>query len=198
MKSHATMNSNFSGSLDNARESLRTAWSNFRYRWWALILFVSTIALFVWDHASDNHESAPLHHVVIELLMLLVAMACAAYLWSRLQQARQHERQLSKQLRLAEERVSRWQTEEHNLIQDLRKAIERQFAAWDFTDAEREIAWSLLRGMSMKDIASARDSTDRSIRQQAYVLYHKADLAGRAELSAFFLGGLIQSEHPAH
>jgi len=59
------------------------------------------------------------------------------------------------------------------------------------TPAEREIALFILKGLSAKEIADLRDTSERTIRQQAQAIYSKANLSGRAALSAFFLEDLL-------
>jgi DNA-binding NarL/FixJ family response regulator len=51
-------------------------------------------------------------------------------------------------------------------------------------------AWRL-KGLSHKEIAEVRRTSERTVRQQAREVYGKAQLAGRAELSAFFLEDLF-------
>ena len=69
--------------------------------------------------------------------------------------------------------------------------MKAQFDDWQLTDAEQSIALLLLKGFSMKEIAQLRDVSERTIRQQATTIYSKADLPGRAGLSAFFLEDLL-------
>ncbi len=49
----------------------------------------------------------------------------------------------------------------------------------------------LLKGLSLRDVAQARSTSERTVRQQALAVYRKAGLAGRAELAAFFLEDLL-------
>jgi DNA-binding NarL/FixJ family response regulator len=49
----------------------------------------------------------------------------------------------------------------------------------------------LLKGLSLKEAAEARQTSERTVRQQALAVYRKAGLAGRAELAAFFLEDLL-------
>lgn len=65
------------------------------------------------------------------------------------------------------------------------------FGRWNFTDAEREVALLLLKGLSTKEVAAVRATSERTIRAQAAALYAKAGLTGRAALSAFFLEDLL-------
>ena len=59
------------------------------------------------------------------------------------------------------------------------------------TEAEREVALLLLKGLSLKEIAQVRSTSERTIRAQAQSLYGKAGVTGRAALSAFFLEDLL-------
>ena len=70
-------------------------------------------------------------------------------------------------------------------------AIDSQFSQWNLTDAEREVALLLLKGLSLKEIAAIRATTERTIRAQARAVYSKAGLTGRAALSAFLLEDLL-------
>ncbi|MCZ7679332.1 MAG: hypothetical protein M5U28_11460 [Sandaracinaceae bacterium] len=49
----------------------------------------------------------------------------------------------------------------------------------------------LLKGLSLKEIAAARDTGERTAREQARAVYRKSGLSGRAELAAFFLEDLL-------
>ena len=57
--------------------------------------------------------------------------------------------------------------------------------------AEEEVGLLLLKGLSMKEIADLRGTSERTAREQAGAVYAKAGLSGRAELSAFFLEDLL-------
>ena len=165
-----------------------------RKLWIPMSLFVLIAVLIVWDIGEDLAAGTTTFHVVVELLMMVASAVGALYFWSQLRVARQVERDLEQDLKKARSETTRWQKEEQHLLDNLRKAINRQFTQWNFSPTEKEIASHLLKGMSLKEIAELRDSTFNSIRQQAHVLYQKAGLGGRAELSAFFLGGLLQPD----
>ena len=69
--------------------------------------------------------------------------------------------------------------------------IDRQFRRWKLTPAEAEVAMLLLKGLSHKETAGVRGTSERTVREQARSLYKKGGLAGRSELSAFFLEDLL-------
>ncbi|MBW2281204.1 MAG: response regulator transcription factor [Deltaproteobacteria bacterium] len=77
------------------------------------------------------------------------------------------------------------------LLKGLGDAIDAQFGRWKLTPAEREVALLMLKGLSHKEISAARESSERTVRQQARAIYAKANLSGRAALSAFFLEDLL-------
>jgi DNA-binding NarL/FixJ family response regulator len=84
-----------------------------------------------------------------------------------------------------------WRDETRALLKGLGEAIDRQFLAWKLTEAEREVGLLILKGMSLKEIAAVRVTSERTIRAQAQAIYAKAGLSGRAALSAFFLEDLL-------
>jgi DNA-binding CsgD family transcriptional regulator len=79
------------------------------------------------------------------------------------------------------------------------EAIDAEFERWELSPKEREIALLLLKGYGLKEIAELHARSERTVRQQAGSIYKKAGLAGRAELSAYFLEDLLlpQAQAPA-
>ena len=84
-----------------------------------------------------------------------------------------------------------WRDETRALLNGLGAAIDRQFLTWKLTEAERDVGLLILKGLSLKEIAAARMTSERTIRAQARSIYAKAGLSGRAALSAFFLEDLL-------
>jgi DNA-binding CsgD family transcriptional regulator len=82
------------------------------------------------------------------------------------------------------------------VLEGLGAAIDRQFRRWALTEAEREIALLILKGLSHKAIARIRRTSERTVREQARSIYNKAGLSGRSGLSAFFLEDLLLPVQP--
>lgn len=78
-------------------------------------------------------------------------------------------------------------------LADVHNHIQREFDKWNLTAAEREIAVLLLKGLRLKDIAEARGTSERTVRQQAQAVYKKSNLDGRFELAAYFIEDVMQS-----
>jgi DNA-binding NarL/FixJ family response regulator len=81
--------------------------------------------------------------------------------------------------------------------------MDERFEAWGLTPAERDVALGLLKGKSHKVIAYETGRSERTVRQHAVAVYQKSGLGGRAELSAFFLEGVMlpaatRAPVPAH
>lgn len=49
----------------------------------------------------------------------------------------------------------------------------------------------LLKGLSFKEIASVRDTMEKTVRQQASTIYEKANVSGRHVFSAWFMEDLL-------
>ena len=107
--------------------------------------------------------------------------------------AQQREQTLTvvRDLEVARLQGQQWRTEARTLLNGLGEAIDQQFTRWNLTEAEREVALLLLKGLSLKEIAQVRSTSERTIRAQARALYGKAGVTGRAALSAFFLEDLL-------
>jgi putative tricarboxylic transport membrane protein len=71
--------------------------------------------------------------------------------------------------------------------------MEQAFDTWNLTSAERDVALLMLKGLRLNEIADARGTSERTVRQQAQVVYRKANLKGRSELAAYFLEDIMQT-----
>lgn len=147
------------------------------------------------DLVLDRPTSLTLH-VVFELGLIVFGLLSSVYLvrgWlgarASLTQAR---------LTVAERQAERdaWRAHAEQALRGLGEEVARQFDGWGLSPAERETALMLLKGFSHKRIASLAGRSERTVRQHAVAVYEKSGLAGRAELSGFFLGDLLLPEPP--
>lgn len=150
----------------------------------AMALFVVILLLIGWDLINDYKEGAGWPHLGIELLVLLTAAAGIGFLWHQLRRTRQG---LGDALAEAEQ----WRNENRELMLGLGVAIQNQFSRWGLSKAESEVGLLLLKGLSHKEIAEVRQTSERTAREQARALYRKSALSGRSSLSSFFLEDLL-------
>jgi putative tricarboxylic transport membrane protein len=126
------------------------------------------------------------------IVALLIALR-----WQKLA-ARHREESLRRALQELSQEVERRSREALQRVQDMAAVrvgmnaqIEREFDRWELTSAERSVAHLTLKGLRLKDIARARNTSDRTVRQQAQAIYRKAGLDGRTDLSAYFLESVL-------
>jgi DNA-binding CsgD family transcriptional regulator len=84
-----------------------------------------------------------------------------------------------------------WRAESKKYLEGLSTAIDQQLSRWNLSPAEKEVAFLLLKGLSLKEVASIRNTSEKTARVQSIAIYSKSGLAGRSELSAFFLEDLL-------
>ncbi|MCO6442101.1 MAG: hypothetical protein J5I81_13725 [Nitrococcus mobilis] len=151
----------------------------------AAITLFSVVALLIGvDLVTDYREGVSWAHLSVEAAVLVAAVAGVLVLWRQLYQSRTD---------LAQARVEakQWRQENQQLLAGLSSAIQTQFRRWALTGAETEVGLLLLKGLSHKEIAELRRTSERTAREQARSVYRKSGLGGRASLSAFFLEDLL-------
>lgn len=150
------------------------------------------------DLALDAPDRLWSFHVLYELALIVGALVTTGVLWTRWARA---ERSLATTRRALDERQEErdaWRASAESALRGLASAIDERLGQWGLTAAEREVALLLLKGKSHKAIAYETGPSERTVRQHAVTVYQKSGLAGRAELAAFFLEGLVlPPEHAA-
>ena len=138
------------------------------------ILALATALFAGLDLIADQGSGASPAHLALEVALFFAAAIAGSMLIGRAR---------------AEARRSR--QEKDAVVRGVSESIERQFDAWGVSPAEREVGILLIKGLSHKEIAQMRGTGEATVRQQALSLYRKADVTGRAELSASFLEDLL-------
>jgi DNA-binding CsgD family transcriptional regulator len=164
-----------------------------RSRIWAAVAVAVGIGLFLLLEILEEPEST-LTDLLFELLditPIVVTSVGLALLFRVTRQQRDDNLKIIRDLELARVQGQRWRNEARTLLQGLGEAIDVQFSRWNLTEAEREVALLLLKGLSHKEIAGVRGVGERTVREQTRSVYAKAGLTGRAALSAFFLEDLL-------
>jgi DNA-binding CsgD family transcriptional regulator len=160
-------------------------------------LFLGIVLLIGVDLFEDWRRGSEGLHLGLESVVLALAAIGFWLLRARIRRERADARALRSRLVEARVAADSWRRETEALAAGLGRAIDAQFGVWRLTDAEREVALLLLKGLSLREIASLRETSERTVRQQSLAVYRKAGLAGRAELSAFFLEDLLAPAAPA-
>ena len=151
------------------------------------------IALFtIADIIEDRFDGAPWSHVLIEFIVVVFASGLAIILFHRSRAPLlRSSKLLQHELIQARADAIKWKAETRQLLEGLSGAISQQLDEWKLSEAEKEIALLLLKGLSHKEISAIRETSEQTVRQQAGSVYQKSGLTGRTELSAFFLEDLL-------
>ncbi len=159
---------------------------------WIIAAVLLTIAILTSiDIYNDYFEGVAGWHISIEALVALVALVGIFYLIRgrfRLQHSLTKEQQFSSELR---QEARKWKQVSRKYVEGLSTEIENQLDRWGLTEAEKEVSFLLLKGLSNKEIADVRSTSVQTIRSQTNAIYAKSGLNGRSELSAFFLEDLL-------
>lgn len=154
-------------------------------------IFAAVGLLVAVDLIGDASAGSDLRHLAVEAIVLVVSLVGVAYLGWALLDTRRDVDQLTAEVARWQEAAEVWRNEARGLLDGLGAAIDRQFSDWALSDAERDVGLLLVKGLSLKEIAGIRETSERTVRQQAQSIYRKSGVAGRAELSAFFLEDLL-------
>lgn len=160
-----------------------------------LLLAIIGGGIDLWLDAPESWWSL---HVLYEVALIVGAAASFTALWNGWWRARQSLAETRHAL--DEQRTERdaWRDSARSALEGLGRAMNERFAGWGLTPAEREVALGLLKGRSHKAIAYETGRSERTVRQHAVAVYQKSALGGRAELSAYFLEGVMLPRPASH
>ena len=119
---------------------------------------------------------------------LALLIACVSLLLARLRQRRRATDSLEARCAELSQRLDARVVASNSLIKN---AIDQDFGDWKLSGAEADVAWFMLRGLPLKEIADLRGTSERTVRQQAQAIYRKADLDGRSDLAGRVLERFI-------
>jgi DNA-binding CsgD family transcriptional regulator len=159
------------------------------------ILSIVTVVV-AFDLFTDSKEGVVVWHVLVEggaglaaLFGIFYFMKDSFNLKHKLTDSLNENIQLKKE-------SNDWKMETQKFIEGLSQSIDQQLTKWNLTAAEKEVALLLLKGLSLKEVAEIRNTTEKTARVQSMAIYSKSGLSGRSELAAFFLEDLLQPQTP--
>lgn len=71
--------------------------------------------------------------------------------------------------------------------------LQERFTEWGLTPAERDVALFAIKGMSTKESAGMRDSSEGTVKAQTNAIYRKAGVVGRTQLLSLFIDDLMNA-----
>ena len=153
-----------------------------------LLLAIIGGGLDLWLDAPESLWSL---HVFYEVALIPGAVMSIVALWTGWWRARRSLVETRHALLAQAVERDAWRDSARSALEGFGRAMDERFQAWGLTPAERDVALGLLKGKSHKVIAFETGRSERTVRQHAVSVYQKSGLGGRAELSAFFLEGVM-------
>jgi DNA-binding CsgD family transcriptional regulator len=143
---------------------------------------------------GDEISLIELLTAAVTLLLTIGSVVGVVLLMHRIQAHREENTALIRDLKVARMEGKAWRTRARRHLAGLKAGIDKQFEDWGMTAAEHEIGLLILTGLSHKEIATLRATTEGTVRQQARAIYRKANLPGKTAFSAYFLEDLFAPE----
>ena len=135
--------------------------------------------------------------VLVDSVVLLLTIGSAvgvALLVQRMHVQHEEKMTLIRDLEVARSEGDNWRSKVQSHMAGIRIEMEKQFEEWGMTTAEQEIGMLILKGLSHKEVASLRGTSEATVRQQAQSIYHKSNLPGKTAFSAYFLEDVFSPE----
>lgn len=146
-----------------------------------------------WDITDDLAHGSTWQHVAEELVIGAFAALGLGLLWARFFRIRRENVRMRGEVARVSADLDAYKQETSHLVQGINEKVQSQLTKWGLSPAEKDVCLLLLKGMATKDIASARQASEKTVTQQLSAVYQKSGLHGRAELLAFFLEDIFQS-----
>lgn len=143
------------------------------------------------DVAVDLRQGVSFWHVLAEAGVAGAACFGVVHLLRSAWRLRRRLDDQNRDFSAFRQQAETWRTGSKKYLDGLSLSISLQLDQWQLSTAEKEVAFLLLKGLSLKEIAAARQTSEKTARVQSSAVYMKSGLGGRSELSAFFLEDLL-------
>ncbi len=152
---------------------------------WGLLVVQSVCALFfLADVVSDMlgmvDALGGVDHHTIELVIVLALGLGVAFTAFEIQKVLHRHKRIEFQLRAASGAF--WEL------------LEEHFDSWSLTPSERDVAVLAIKGLSIAEIASIRQTKQGTIKAQCNAIYSKAGVTGRPQLLSLFVEDLMSED----
>jgi DNA-binding NarL/FixJ family response regulator len=129
------------------------------------------------------------------MTVISVCIISTVFIYRCFKEKNMHVKQLQTDLSYAGFDAEQSKQRLNELKQSVTVAMNKQFDLWHLSQAESDIALFLLKGLSLKEIATLRKCSISTVRHQASMVYQKSGLEGRAQLSSFFIEELLSDDN---
>lgn len=156
------------------------------------IFFVYLLTFTLFDVIEDISQGVPFNHWLHELIIAASSIVFILYkvvlAVKRDKTIHDYEEKIDK----ANLEVDFYKKKIHSFKDGINEILDQQFKIWGLTTSEQDIALLIIKGLSMKEIAETRHTSEATIRQQCSSIYKKSNLENRNQLSSYFLEDIFQ------
>lgn len=149
------------------------------------------------DVLTDISLGVPRWHIVQESIIVLAAGLGMLYLILEMRRRTIELERLSRTLSDSDQQLANITGEMKNARRRYSETIHQQFIDWRLTESEQQVAMLLLKGLSFREIATLRNTKEKTVRQQASTIYAKSGVDGRHAFSAWFLEDFMAEKSQA-
>lgn len=154
--------------------------SNHRLKVAFWLLFVTGALFSAYDLFVDIRADVGIWHIGLQIFMSCILFAQMLFLFINLLIIRVRVQALGQSIQLFKTKT--------------RAVIERQFRTWQLSEAERKVAFFILRGYDFDQIAGFLKKGERTVRAQAIAIYRKTGFRSRAEFTGFFVETILMTD----
>lgn len=72
--------------------------------------------------------------------------------------------------------------------------LESSFGDWGLSTAERDVALFLIKGLTIREISTLRNTSEGTIKSQANSIYRTSGSTSRSQLVSLFIDDLMQDD----
>lgn len=158
---------------------------------------VGSFSLLLTLEILTETDDLSLGDVLVDALGLLLMISTTVgmvLLVHRMQTQHDERLDLIHALDIARKDGRDWRKRAETHLSGLRTQMDAQFDEWNMSKAERDVGMLILKGLTHKEIARLRGTTEATVRQQAQSIYQKSKLPGKTAFSAYFLEDLLESD----
>lgn len=157
--------------------------------------FLCILLLAAFDIWFDFQHGIPFRYLIFEGLVFFLALVGFNFFLQRfLDGSKQQKVRLSslqKEVDRKDQQLGDLSKKLKSFKEAFAEDVENTFREWEFTKAETQVAGLLLKGLSIKEIATIRNANENTVRSQCTSIYRKSKLANRSQLSSYFFDDLI-------
>lgn len=157
----------------------------------SLIIITCYNCFEIFEELIDYNNAIDPEPLDLELIIVFICLAATAYVTYLIIRQDKTQTELEHNLEKVRKQLDGSNIRLREGKKEYQEVIKWQFADWNLTPSEQEVALLILKGLSIKEISMARSTKEKTVRTQASSIYDKSNLGGRHELSAWFFEDLL-------